>query len=175
MSTLNLSSNLLEIPTDAHMQATGSNFDWLFITQSWVLQDDWLILDDNENTTLHLDQPDSIAYIHILYYITLSDDLKCISSKEGLSKVPDESLIVKKPTISAGLSRNARMLFEDIENFYKENPSRNTVSKAEGFVLLSHLFILQLDLSLEGTVLIKPFCQSTGIHAHSTQRPQKAI
>ena len=82
---------------------------------------------------------------------------------------------MKKPTTSAGLSRNARMLFEDIENFYKDNPSRKTVSKAEGFVLLSDLFILQLDLSLEGTVLIKLFCQSTGIRAHSIQRPQKAI
>ena len=55
MSTLNLSSYLLEIPTDAHMQASRSNFDWLFITQSEELQDDWLILDDNENTTLHID------------------------------------------------------------------------------------------------------------------------
>ena len=111
-----------------------------------------------------------------MYYVTFSDDLQCISSKEGLSKVPEEeSLIVKKPTTSAGLSRNARMLFEDIENFYKDNPSRKTVSKAEGFVLLSDLFILQLDLSLERTVLIKLFCQSTGIRAHSIQRPQKAI
>ena len=55
MSTLNLSSNLLEIPTDAPMQASRSNFDWLFITQSGVLQDDWLILDDNDNTFLHID------------------------------------------------------------------------------------------------------------------------
>ena len=110
-----------------------------------------------------------------MYYITLSDDLKCISSKEELSKIPEESLIVMKRTTSAGLSRNARMLFEDIENFYKQNPSRKTVSKAEGFVLLSDLFILQVDLSLEGTVLIKLFCQSTGIRAHSTLRPQKAI
>ena len=55
MSTLNLTSILLEIPTDAHMQASRSSFDRLFITQSGVLQDDWLIQDDNENTTLHID------------------------------------------------------------------------------------------------------------------------
>ena len=78
-----------------------------------------------------------------------------------------------KPTKSAGLSRNARMLFEDIENFYKQNPSRKTVSKAEGFVLLSDLFILQLDLSLEGTVLIKLFCQSTGIRPIVLKGPRK--
>ena len=39
------------------LYVTQSNSDRLFITQSTVLQADWLILGDKENATLHITMP----------------------------------------------------------------------------------------------------------------------
>ena len=49
MLTLELSSIVLESPID-----TRSTSDWLFNTQSRVLQADWLILENNEKATLNI-------------------------------------------------------------------------------------------------------------------------
>ena len=48
-----LSSNLLEIPNHAY-HATMSKSDWLFISQPNVLRADWMILNNNEKATLHI-------------------------------------------------------------------------------------------------------------------------
>ena len=46
----------MKIPNDANNCATQSNSDWLFITQSRVLQADWLIiLDHNEAANSYID------------------------------------------------------------------------------------------------------------------------
>ena len=42
-----LSSSALEIPNDVHT-TISQKLDWMFNTQSRVLQPDWLILDNNE-------------------------------------------------------------------------------------------------------------------------------
>ena len=51
MFTLELSSYVLEI----------GNPDWLFYTQSGMLQIDWLILENNENAILNVNVPYWIA------------------------------------------------------------------------------------------------------------------
>ena len=48
MSALESSSSVLEIPDNANAQ---SKSDWLFNTQSGLLQADWLIIENNENAT----------------------------------------------------------------------------------------------------------------------------
>ena len=52
MFTLILCSYLLEIPDDAYTQHLVIS-DWLFNTQSRVLQADWFILEINEKATLN--------------------------------------------------------------------------------------------------------------------------
>ena len=70
MLTLELSSHLLEIPNDAF--TTSSQFpmmliqhsvypDWLFNTQSRVLQTDWFKLEINERATLNINMPYLVA------------------------------------------------------------------------------------------------------------------
>ena len=54
MLTLGLSSYLLKIPNDAY---TTLNSDWLFDTQSRVLQADWFILEIVEMATLNINMP----------------------------------------------------------------------------------------------------------------------
>ena len=55
---IELSSYLSEIPSHTHtLLSTQSDFDWRFITQSRVLQVDWMILDNNEKTTIHINMP----------------------------------------------------------------------------------------------------------------------
>ena len=51
-----ITSIVLEIPNDAHAQHSVKS-DWLFNTQSRFLQVDWLILEDNEKTTLNIKMP----------------------------------------------------------------------------------------------------------------------
>ena len=53
MQTLELSSYLMELPSDA----TEKNSALLFITQYRMLQDDWLILEINEMVTSHINMP----------------------------------------------------------------------------------------------------------------------
>ena len=53
--TLELSSIVLEIPNEAY--TTQSESDWLFTTQSRVLQADWWILENNEKATLNINMP----------------------------------------------------------------------------------------------------------------------
>ena len=55
MLTLKLSSYILEIPNDAY--TTLSQSDWLFNTQSRVLQADRLMLENNEKATLNINMP----------------------------------------------------------------------------------------------------------------------
>ena len=55
MLTLELSSFILEIPNDAY--TTLSQSDWLFNTQSRVLQADRLMLENNEKATLNINMP----------------------------------------------------------------------------------------------------------------------
>ena len=55
MLTLELSSCILEIPNDAY--TTLSQSDWLFNTQSRVLQADRLMLKNNEKATLNIHMP----------------------------------------------------------------------------------------------------------------------
>ena len=54
MLTLELSSYLLEITNDAY---TTLSSDWLFNTQSRVLQADWFIFEINEKATLIIKMP----------------------------------------------------------------------------------------------------------------------
>ena len=56
---MKLSAHLLKIPDDAY-----TNFDWLVIYQSRVLQADWLILENDEKATLHISMP--ILPMHFL-------------------------------------------------------------------------------------------------------------
>ena len=49
---MKLSSYLLKIPDDAY-----TNFDWLVIYQSRVLEADWLMLGNGEKATLHISMP----------------------------------------------------------------------------------------------------------------------
>ena len=51
MLTLEISSNVLEIPNDSLFN-TQSKCDWLFNTRSRVLQADWSILENNDKVTL---------------------------------------------------------------------------------------------------------------------------
>ena len=50
---------LLEIPD--HAYTTLSKSDWLFNTQSRVLQADWFILEINEEATLNINMPYTIT------------------------------------------------------------------------------------------------------------------
>ena len=59
MLPLKLSSIVLEIPIDAY--TTWSKSDWLFVTQSRVLQADWSILGNYENATLNINMPYSCS------------------------------------------------------------------------------------------------------------------
>ena len=55
MLTLELFFYWLEIPNDAY--STLRQYDWLFNTQSRVLQADWFILEINEKATLNINMP----------------------------------------------------------------------------------------------------------------------
>ena len=55
MLTFELSSYLLEVPIDSYPTLVDS--DWLFNTQSRVLQADWFILEINEKATLNINMP----------------------------------------------------------------------------------------------------------------------
>ena len=55
MLTLELSSYSLVITNDAYKHSV--NADWLFNTQSRVLQADWFILEINEKATLNINMP----------------------------------------------------------------------------------------------------------------------
>ena len=55
MLTLDLSSIVTEIPIEDVQHSVES--DWLFTTQSRVLQADWCILEINEKTTLKINMP----------------------------------------------------------------------------------------------------------------------
>ena len=57
MSTLELSTIVLEIPNDAYTYNTQSKSDWLFNSQSRVLQADWLIFENNEEATFNINMP----------------------------------------------------------------------------------------------------------------------
>ena len=50
-----LSSYLLEVPNDSYPTLVDS--DWLFNTQSRVLQADWFKLEINERATLNINMP----------------------------------------------------------------------------------------------------------------------
>ena len=67
MLTFELSSYLLEVPNDSYPTLVDS--DWLFNTQSRVLQADWFILEINEKATLNINMP-------YLYPLPLSFDTR---------------------------------------------------------------------------------------------------
>ena len=52
------------------MDASQSNSDWLFITQSRVLLADWLMLDNSEKATLHNNNIFPIMLMSLLVFFT---------------------------------------------------------------------------------------------------------
>ena len=62
MLTLELPTYIFEIPY-ASLLNIQSRFEWLFTTQSRVLQADWLILGNNEKATLNINVPYCSHYL----------------------------------------------------------------------------------------------------------------